>query len=155
MNDLAPEARLRALGLTLPSVPPPVANFVNATRTGDLLFLSGQGPTRNGKPVFEGKLGENLSEEEGYNAAKLCVLNALAVMQEALGSIDKVRKVVKLLGFVASTTDFVRQPYVINGASDLLADVFGEAGRHTRSAIGTNVLPFNIPVEIEMVVEVL
>lgn len=149
-----PERRLRELGLTLPPPPDPVASYLPAVRTGELLFLSGQGPTRDGRPVYTGKVGGNLSEEEGREAARLCTLNLLAVTRAELGSLEPVRRIVKLLVLVASAGGFDRQPYVANGASELLVEIFGEAGRHARSAVGTNQLPFDIPVEIEMVVEV-
>lgn len=154
MRSNEPERRLLELGLELPRLPDPVANFVSVVRSGNLLFLSGQGPTRDGVPVFTGKVGSDLSEEEAYQAARLCILNLLAVIKAEIGNLGEVKRIVKLLGFVASAPGFGRQPFVINGASDLLAEVFGERGRHARSALGTSELPFNIPVEIEMIVEV-
>ncbi len=147
-----PDERLEALGIRLPAPPEPVANFVVAVRHGDTLFLSGQGPTREGKPVYTGKLGDTVTVEEGYEAARLCALNLLGVVQAEIGLLDRVRRVVKLLAFVASASGFDQQPSVVNGASDLLVEVFGPRGRHARSAIGTSQLPFDIPVEIEMIV---
>jgi enamine deaminase RidA (YjgF/YER057c/UK114 family) len=123
-------------------------------RVGNLAFVSGQGCTAKGVPVFIGKVGAGVSLEQGQEAARICVLNALAVLHESLGSLDRVKNVVKVLGFVASAPGFNRQPAVINGCSQLLIDVFGDAGRHARSAIGTNELPDDIPVEIEFIFEV-
>lgn len=151
---MSAERRLEELGLELPPPSNPVASYVPAVQTGNLLFVSGQGPTRDGKPVFTGKLGGALSEEEGREAARLCAINLLTVTRAELGSLDRVRRIVKLLVLVASENGFDRQPFVANGASDLLLEVFAEAGRHSRSAVGTNQLPFNIPVEIEMIAEV-
>jgi enamine deaminase RidA (YjgF/YER057c/UK114 family) len=149
-----PEDALARLGIVLPSAPPPVANFAPTARSGDLVFVSGQGPVQDGEPVFRGKVGGELTEEAAYQAARLCAINSLAVLSEELGGLGRVRRIVKLLGFVASAATFTRQPYVINGASDLLAEVFAGSGGHARSAIGTNVLPFDIPVEIEVIAEV-
>ena len=154
MNTHSPEGRLKELNIRLPDPPEPVANFVPVVRSGNLLFLSGQGPTQDGVPVLTGKVGADLSEKEAYQAARLCILNSLAVVKAEVGDLGAVKRIVKLLGFVASAPGFARQPYIINGASDLLAEVFGERGRHARSALGTSELPFNIPVEIEMIVEV-
>lgn len=151
---MSAESRLSELGVELPAAPSPVASYVPAVRSGNLLFVSGQGPTRDGRPVITGKLGGELDENQGREAARLCALNLLAVTRSQLGSLDAVTRVVKLLAWVASTSDFDRQPFVINAASDLLNEVFGERGRHARSAVGTNQLPFDIPVEIEMIVEV-
>lgn len=148
------EDRLRDAGLELPAVPAPVANYVPAVRTGNLVFVSGQGPTVDGSPVWTGLVGDSVTEEGGYEAARLCALNCIAVLKRELGDLSKVARVVKLLGFVASAPDFDRQPFVMNGASDLLALAFDDVGRHARSAIGTNKLPFGIPVEVELVVEV-
>lgn len=146
--------RLKRLGIELPKAPTPVASYVPAVRSGDLLFLSGQGPKVDGTPVFTGKVGTDLSEDEGREAARLCAINLLAVTHAELGSLDEVARIVKLLAWVASDAGFTRQPYVVNGASDLLVEVFGDRGVHARSAIGTNQLPFDIAVEIEMIVEV-
>ncbi len=148
------EDRLQEAGLELPEVPTPVANYVPAVRSGSLVFLSGQGPTVGGKPMWTGLVGDAVSEDAAYQAARLCALNCIAVLKRELGDLSRVSRVVKLLGFVASAPDFDRQPLVMNGASDLLALAFGDSGRHARSAIGTSRLPFNIPVEVELVVEV-
>ena len=147
------EARLEELGLTLPESPSPLANYVSVQRTGNLLFFSGTGPLKNGKPAIFGKLGKELTLEEGYEAAKLTALNLISILKKTIGDLDKVKQIVKLLAFVASTDDFTQQPAVINGASDLLVEVFGDKGKHARSAVAVNVLPFSIPVEIEMIVE--
>jgi len=148
------EKKLRAMGIIIPDVPKPVASYVPCVQTGKLVYTSGQGCKKDDIPVYKGKLGENLSVEEGYEAAKISIINCLAILRGHLGSLDRVKKVVKLLGFVASVPEFDQQPYIINGASDLLIKIFGEKGKHARSAIGTNVLPSNMPVEIEMIVEV-
>jgi enamine deaminase RidA (YjgF/YER057c/UK114 family) len=148
------EARLRQLGLDLPQPPRPMGSYVTAVRTGNLLFLSGHGPVRDGGVAYTGRVGADLSVEEGQQAARLTGLNLLATAREALGSLDRVRRVVKVLGLVSCTDGFTEQPKVINGFSDLMVEVFGEAGRHARSAVGAGSLPFGIPVEIEMVLEV-
>jgi enamine deaminase RidA (YjgF/YER057c/UK114 family) len=148
------EARLTELGINLPAPPAPAAAYVPVVQTGNLVFVSGQGPVSEGKPVFVGRLGRELDVAQGQAAARLAALNCLAQLKSYLGSLDRVQRVVKLLGFVACTDDFDQQPFVINGASELLEQVFGEKGRHARSAIGTNQLPFSIPVEIELIAEV-
>jgi enamine deaminase RidA (YjgF/YER057c/UK114 family) len=148
------EKRLKEFGITLPEPPKPVANYLPAVRTGNLLFVSGHGPYDDGKTILSGKLGKELTIEEGYRTARSVALNCLASVKAVLGDLDKVKRVVKLLGMVNCTEDFKDQPKVINGASDLLVEVFGEAGRHARSAVGMQSLPNGIPVEIEMIVEV-
>jgi enamine deaminase RidA (YjgF/YER057c/UK114 family) len=150
----SPEAQLKALGLQLPPAPKPLASYVPAVRTGNLVFLAGQGPFLAGKPTVMGKLGAELTEEQGYKAARETMLVLLAALRAEIGSLDRVRRVVKLTGWVNSAPGFTRQPWVINGASDLLLEVFGEAGKHARSSLAANELPLNIPVEIEIVVEV-
>jgi enamine deaminase RidA (YjgF/YER057c/UK114 family) len=147
------ERRLEELGITLPPAPEPVASYVPFQRVGDLLFVSGQGPKRDGIFVYRGKVGKERTEEEGYDAAEICALNALAVVAAAAGSLDSVHRIIKLLGWVACVPEFERHPFVMNGASDLMTRVFGDAGRHARSAVGANALPFNITVEVEMIVE--
>src|SRR5712692_2446217 len=149
-----PEQRLRELGIALPPPPKPIANYVSVVEVGHLVFTSGAGPLKDGRPVMQGRLGEQLSLEDGYEAAKLVMLNLLSVLQAHLGTLNRVERIVKVLGFIASAPDFTRQPEVLNGASDLLVAIFGARGRHARSAIGTSVLPFGIPVEVEMIVEV-
>lgn len=148
------EAKLRELGITLPPQATPVANYVPFVRVGNLLFLSGHGPIREGKAVARGKLGKELSVEEGYRVAREVGLTLLASARAALGSLDRVRRVVKALGMVASAEGFTDQPRVVNGFSDLMVEVFGDAGRHARSAVGMAELPMGIPVEIEMILEV-
>lgn len=148
------ESKLKALGLQLPLPPQPVANYIPAVRVGDLLFLSGVLPMRDGQLVFSGKLGRDLTAEEGMEAAKLSLLNALAIAKQELGSLDRISRVVKVVGYVASAEGFVQQPQVLNGASDLLLAIFGEAGRHARVAVGAAELPRRAPVEIEMILSV-
>lgn len=148
------EAKLAQMGLELPGAPKPVANYVRTVRTGNLLYVSGHGPYRDGKLQFIGKVGQGLSVEEGYQAARLVALNCLASVKEALGDLDRVKRVVKLLGMVNCLPEFEQQPEVINGASDLLVELYGDAGRHARSAVGMNALPRGIAVEIEMILEV-
>lgn len=148
------EDRLKELGLVLPTPPAPVAAYVPAIQTGSLVFVSGQGPIRDGKPAYSGRLGAELTLEEGKEAARLAMLNCLAQLKGYLGSLDRVKRIVKVLGFVACTEEFDQQPFVINGGSELLEQVLGERGKHARSAVGTNKLPFGIPVEIELIAEV-
>ena len=151
------EKKLTALGLTLPPIPTPIANYVPAVRTGNLVFISGHGPVTmvDGKVSYiRGKVGRELTVEQGYEAAKIVTLNILQSLKGVIGDLDKVRRIVKLLGFVNCTEDFPDQPKVINGASDLLVELYGDRGRHARSAVGMYQLPFGIAVEIEMVVEV-
>jgi enamine deaminase RidA (YjgF/YER057c/UK114 family) len=144
------EAKLEALGLTLPKPPAPVANYVRYVQVGNLVFLSGHGPGFD----VAGKVGATLTIEDGYQAARRVALNLLASLKEAIGDLDRVERIVKLLGMVNCTEDFGDQPKVINGASDLFVEIFGEKGRHARSAVGMQALPSQIPVEIEMIVQV-
>ncbi|MFQ5340600.1 MAG: RidA family protein [Anaerolineae bacterium] len=148
------EQKLKELGLELPAPPKPVAAYVPAVEVNGLLFTSGSGPIESGEIKYHGKVGRDLTVEEGYQAARLTMLNLLAVVRQALGSLDRVERVVKVTGLVASAPGFNRQPEVMNGASHLLEELFGERGRHARSAIGVNELPFDTPVEIEMIVKV-
>ena len=148
------EEKLKEIGLELPTAVQPVANYVTAVRTGNLVFLSGQGPLREDGTLITGKIGSDLTQDEGYEAARRVGLGLLASLKTEIGDLDKVRRVVKLLGMVNCMPDFIDQPKVINGASDLLVDVFGDKGKHARSAVGMNALPMNIAVEIEMIVEV-
>jgi enamine deaminase RidA (YjgF/YER057c/UK114 family) len=145
--------RLEELGLTLPSVVPPVAAYVPAMRTGNLVWTSGQLPMVEGSLPAIGKVGGQVSAEQAKELARTCALNALAAI-DALVGIDSVVRVVKVVGFVASSPEFTGQPAVINGASELLGEVFGDAGRHARSAVGVAVLPLDAPVEVELVVQV-
>ena len=149
-----PEAQLARLGITLPAASAPVANYVNAVRTGNLVFLAGKGPRKPDGANITGKVGKDLSIEEGYAAARLVGLHQLAALKAATGDLRRVRRVVKVLGLVNCESTFTEQPKVINGFSDLMVEVFGEAGKHARSAIGTNSLPGDIAVEVEMIVEV-
>lgn len=148
------EKKLQGMGIIIPDAPKPVASYVPCVQTRNLVYTAGQASKKDGILIYKGKLGKDLTVEEGYEAAKISIINCLAVLKGHLGSLDRIKKVVKLLGFVASTSEFDQQPFVINGASDLLIKVFGEKGKHARSAIGTNTLPFGTPVEIEMIVEV-
>jgi len=148
------EEKIKSMGLTIPKTPKPVASYVTCVQTGKLVYTSGQGCKKDGIVAYQGKLGKDVTVEEGYKAAKIAILNALAILKGHLGTLDKVKRVVKLLGFVASTPDFDQQPKVINGASNLLLEIFGDKGQHARSAIGTNALPSNMPIEIEMIVEI-
>jgi len=148
------ESRLQELGLVLPVPPKPVATYIPAVRTGNLLFLSGVLPSRDGQLVMTGKLGQALSIEQGIEAAKIAVLNALAIVKMEAGSLDRVKRIVKMVGHIASAPGFTDQPQVLNGASDLLVEIFGDAGRHARVAVGAAELPRQAPVEIELIVEI-
>ncbi len=148
------EQRMTDLGIVLPEQPKPIANYVPTVRVGNLLYVSGHGPYNDGKIKTAGKLGRDLTVEEGYQVARNVTMNCLASIRAALGDLDKVKRFVKLLGMVNCTEDFTEQPKVINGSSDLLVELFGDSGKHARSAVGMQALPFSIPVEIEMIVEV-
>jgi enamine deaminase RidA (YjgF/YER057c/UK114 family) len=148
------DARLKELGIDLGAVSAPVANYVNAVRTGDLLFLSGKGPRAVDGKRPQGKVGREYTAEQAYQHARTVGLDLLAVMRAELGSLDKVKRVVKLLGMVNAVPEFQDHPKVINGCSDLFVEVLGEAGKHARSAVGMGSLPMGIPVEIEVIVEV-
>jgi len=146
--------RLKELGIELPTPPKPAAIYVPAVTVRHLVYTSGNDCRRNGKLMYEGKVGGGLTIEQGQQAARQTMINLLAVLHAHLGDLDQIERVVKVLGFVNSAPGFVEQPYVINGASSLLEEVFGEAGKHARSAIGAPELPFNTPVEIEMIVQI-
>jgi enamine deaminase RidA (YjgF/YER057c/UK114 family) len=148
------EEKLKSLGLELPEAPKPVATYVPAVRSGSLLFLSGVLPMRNGQLAYAGKLGRDLGVPEGVEAAKTAMLNALAIAKQELGSLDRITQIVKVVGHVASAEGFTDQPQVLNGASDLLVAVFGEAGRHARVATGAAELPRRAAVEIEVILAV-
>ena len=148
------EERLKELNLVLPPVPEPIAEYIPAKKVGDLVYVSGQGPIKDGKFLYTGKVGGTVSLEEAYQCAEQCCLNALAAVKSVVGSLDEVEEIVKLRGFVNSRDDFLEQPKVINGASELVVKIFGEKGRHARAALGTSVLPDDIPVELEMIVKV-
>ena len=148
------ESRLAALGLTLPDAPAPVANYVPTCVTGGLLFVSGQVSRKADGHVIKGRLGAGLDVAQGREAAKVCALNILAQAKAALGSLDRIERVVKLTGFVNSTATFIDQPQVVNGASDLLVELLGDKGRHTRSAVGVVSLPVDAAVEIEAILAI-
>jgi len=148
------DARLQALGITLPAPSAPSHSYVHARQVGVLLYIAGHSPKRNGSYPYLGKLGAEVSIEQGQECARNCVVNCLASAAAHLGTLDRVASVVKLVGYVASAPTFTQQPQVINAASDLLLAIFGEAGRHARTSVGVSVLPGNIPVEIEMILEV-
>lgn len=149
-----PEERLAELGLSIPEVAKPVAAYIPAVRSGNQVFTSGQLPMRDGQLMAAGKVGGEVTQEEAVECARQCALNALAAIRAELGSLGRVKRVVKVVAFVASTPDFTAQPQVANGVSELLGDVFGEAGRHARSAVGVPVLPLDAPVEVELLVEI-
>ncbi len=149
-----PEAKLVALNITLPPPPQPVANYVNGVRAGNLIFLAGKGPKRADGTEITGKLGQDVTIEEGYEGARLTAINQLAVLKTMLGDLRKVKRIVKVLGMVNSDPSFIEQPKVINGFSDLMVEVFGERGKHARAAVGMASLPRGQAVEIELVVEV-
>ena len=148
------ERTLKKLGIDLPPVPPPVANYVNAVKVGRFLYLSGKGPTFADGSHGKGKLGKDLTVEQGYAHARQVGLNLIAVMKAELGDLDKVARIVKLLGMVNATPEFEQHPQVINGCSDLLVQVFEDKGKHARSAVGMGSLPSGISVEIECIVEI-
>ena len=150
----APEERLAELGLSVPEVAKPVAVYVPAVTSGDLVFTSGQLPMRNGELMVTGKVGAEVGAEEATACAQQCALNAIAAVKSVVGDLDRVAQVVKVVAFVASTPDFTGQPQVANGVSVLLGTVFGDAGVHARSAVGVPVLPLDSPVEVEVVVRV-
>jgi enamine deaminase RidA (YjgF/YER057c/UK114 family) len=151
---MSAEARAQELGLDLSHPAAPVANYVPAVTTGNLVFLSGKGPMRPDGTMAAGKVGADISVDEAYEAARLVGIQLLAALKEHVGSLDNVSRVVKVLGMVNSAPDFGGQPKVINGCSDLMVAVFGDAGKHARSAVGMGSLPGQIPVEIEMIVEI-
>ncbi len=144
--------RLKELGVELPSTLQSVGWYLPALRVGDMVWTSGQLPLRDGQLIYRGKLGEHLSVTEGQEAARLCVLNALKAIESVVGSLDSLRRVVRLVGYVASAEHFTEQPQVLNGASQLLLDLFGEAGKHVRSAVGVRELPLGAPAEVELFV---
>ena len=148
------EQRLKELGIELAKATSPMANYVNAVRTGNLLYLAGKGPGLPGKPLPTGKVGRDFTVEDGYVHARETGLNLIAVMKAELGDLDRVKRIVKVLGMVNAMPEFGHQPEVINGCSDLFVEVFGDRGRHARSAVGLGSLPRGIPVEIEVIVEV-
>jgi enamine deaminase RidA (YjgF/YER057c/UK114 family) len=153
-DGAGPAERLAALGLVLPEVSPPLAAYVPAVRTGAYVYTAGQLPVVDGQLIATGKVGAEVGPAEASVLARVCALNALAAAASVSGGLDAIRRVVKVTGYVASAPDFTGQPQVVNGASELLLEVFGEAGRHARSAVGTAVLPLDAPVEVDLVVEI-
>ena len=149
------DQRLKELGITLPVPSKPVANYVPWVRTGNLVFVSGQGALFDGKIEYPGKLGDSVSLEDGVKSARACAINILSQLREACGgNLDRVKRIVKLVGFVNATASFTDHPKVVNGASDLMVEVFGDKGRHARSAVGSPSLPVNLSVEVEAIAEI-
>lgn len=148
------EKKLEEMGYSLPPTPTPAGAYIPFRRTGNLVYISGQGSMVEGELMYAGKVGSDVTEEEGYEASRISVINLLSILKSAIGDLDKVVQVVNLHGFVNSAPGFVRQPMVINGASEFLVELFGEKGKHSRCALSCNELPFDTPVEIEMIVEV-
>jgi enamine deaminase RidA (YjgF/YER057c/UK114 family) len=148
------EERLKELGITLPEVAKPVASYAPAVLSGAYVFVSGQLPLVEGRLKFEGRVGHEVSADEAYECARIAVLNGLAAIRNVLGSLDKIKQIVRVTGYVRSGEDFTDHPRVVNGASDLLLEIFGDSGRHARSAMGSSGLPLGAPVEVEMIVEV-
>lgn len=153
-SDYDPEARIAELGIQLDSLSTPVANYVHVVRSGNLLFLAGKGSRNDDGSLMTGKLGSDLSVEEGYRGARSCAISHLSVLKAELGDLRKVKRVVKVLGMVNSSPEFGDQPEVVNGYSDLMVEVFGDRGKHARSAVGMGALPRNLAVEVEVIVEV-
>jgi enamine deaminase RidA (YjgF/YER057c/UK114 family) len=151
---MSPEDKLKKLGIELPEAPSPLGSYIPIVRTGNLVFLSGILPLIKGKLLRQGRVGESVSLDEARDDARTVAINALSVLKANIGSLNKVKRCVKITGYVASAPDFMEQPKVLNAASDLMFEIFGEAGRHARAAIGVNVLPLNSPVEIEFIFEV-
>ncbi len=148
------EQNLKSLGLTLPQTPKPVAAYIPAIQVDKMVYTSGQIPVVAGELKFKGKLGKEISKEQGYEAAKICALNALSAIKSVIGDLDRIEQIVKVVGFVASADGFTDQPTVINGASEFLKELFGEKGAHARSAVGMAELPLGAAVELEMIVKV-
>ena len=149
------DKRLAELGITLPVPAKPVANYVGWVRTGNLVFTAGQVPLKDGKIEYQGKLGKDYTVEQGAQAARICAINVVAQLKDAVGGdLDRIKRIVKVVGFVNGVPDFADHPKVVNGASDLLVEIFGDKGRHARSAVGSGSLPVNVAVEVEAVAEV-
>ena len=148
---MSPEDKLKELGIELPEAPKPLGSYIPCVQTGSLLFLSGILPLKNGKLNRTGRVGESVSLDEAREDAKIATINALSILKAHIGSLNKIKRCVKITGYVASAPDFTEQPKVLNAASDLLFEIFGEAGRHVRAAVGVNVLPLNSPLEIEFI----
>jgi len=151
---MTPESKLTSLGITLPDPPKPVAAYVPWTRTGNLIFTAGQIPFLNGQLLFKGSIPNEVSLEDGIVCARQCALNALSIIRGAVGSLDKVKRIVRLGVFVASGPDFYEHPKIANGASELMLELFGDAGRHARTSVGAPALPLGAPVEVEVIAEV-
>ena len=151
---MSPEDKLKELGIKLPEAPKPLGSYVPSVQIGNVFYLSGMLPLINGKLIRTGKVGESVSLDEAREDAKTATINALSVLKSRIGNLDKVKRCIKISGYIASASDFTEQPKVLNAASDLIFEVFGEAGRHARAAVGVNVLPLNSPVEIEFIFEV-
>ena len=148
------EEKLKSMGIKLPETPKPVAAYIPALKVDKLVFTSGQIPVVKGELKYRGKLGAEISKEQGFHAAQICVLNALSAVRDVVESLDNIEQIVKLVGFVASAENFNEQPAVVNGASEFLQDVFGKKGVHARSAVGVAELPLGVPVEIELIVKI-
>ena len=151
---MSPEKKLKELGIELPEAPTPIGSYISALRTGNLVFLSGILPLRQGKLIKQGKVGKDLSLDEAREEARTATINALSVLKAHIGSLDKITRCVKIAGYIASSPDFTEQPKVLNAASDLLFEIFGDKGKHARSTVGVNVLPLNAPLEIDFIFEV-
>jgi enamine deaminase RidA (YjgF/YER057c/UK114 family) len=151
---MSPEEKLRELGIELPEIPAPLGSYVPCIQTGKLIFLSGILPLKNGKLAKTGRVGESISLDDAREDAKTATINALSILKLHLESLGKVKRCVRITGYVASAPDFVEQPKVLNAASDLLFEIFGDTGKHARSAVGVNVLPLNSPIELEFIFEV-
>jgi len=151
---MSPEEQLKELGIELPDAPKPLGSYVPCVQTGNLVFLSGILPLRNGKLIRTGMVGESVTVEDAREDARQIVINALSVIRSYTGSLDKIKRCIKLVGYISSAPNFTEQPKILNAASDLLFEIFGEAGRHSRVAIGVNVLPLNSPLEIEFIFEI-
>lgn len=151
---MTPEDKLKELGIELPEAPKPLGSYIPAVRTGNLIFLSGMLPLIKGKLVRQGKVGEDIRIEEAGEDVRTAVINALSVLKANIGTLNNVKRCVKITGYIASSPNFTDQPLVLNAASDLLFEIFGESGRHARVAVGVNVLPLNSPVEIDFIFEV-
>ncbi len=148
------ESRIKEIGFSLPEAPKPVAAYIPAKKTGNLIFTAGQLPMVNGELISKGLLGQDVEVEEANKAARICTINALAAIKGIIGDLDQIEQIVRVVGYVASVPTFTQQPAVVNGASELLLEIFGENGKHARSAVGMAVLPLNASVEIELTVEV-
>ncbi len=151
---ISPEEKLKSLGIELPVAPEPLGSYIPFIRTGNLVFLSGLLPLKHGRLLRNGKVGKEVRPEEAMEDAKIIVINALAILKSHLGNLDNVKRCVKITGYIASSENFTEQPKILNAASNLLYEIFGEKGKHARVAIGVNVLPLNSPVEIEFIFEV-